>query len=79
MTVFLPSVHPPDLTPVDRVWAHAKHSLANLDVVALDRLDVRQEMTAGTGGEPGARCVGSRSGRVHFCIAQGGGTRLALI
>ncbi|MFJ9713601.1 transposase [Streptomyces sp. NPDC101234] len=29
----------PDLNPVDGVWAHVKRSLANLAVVALDRLE----------------------------------------
>jgi hypothetical protein len=28
-----------DLNPVDWVWAHVKRSLANLAVVALDRLE----------------------------------------
>ncbi|MYR59321.1 hypothetical protein GTY54_24800, partial [Streptomyces sp. SID625] len=29
----------PDLSPVEWVWAHIKRSLANLVVVALDRLE----------------------------------------
>jgi transposase len=29
----------PDLNPVEGVWAHVKHSLANLAVLALDRLE----------------------------------------
>ncbi|MCT9010490.1 transposase [Streptomyces rhizosphaerihabitans] len=39
LTVFLPPAYSPDLNPVEWVWAHAKRSLANLAVVALDRLE----------------------------------------
>ncbi|MEV7930840.1 winged helix-turn-helix domain-containing protein [Kitasatospora sp. NPDC088779] len=39
LTVFLLPAHSPDLNPVEWVWAHVKHSLANLAVVALDRLE----------------------------------------
>ncbi|WP_405770663.1 transposase [Actinacidiphila glaucinigra] len=41
LTVFLlPAYSPPDLNPVEGVWAHVKRSLANLAVMALDRLEV---------------------------------------
>ncbi|WP_369362490.1 transposase [Streptomyces sp. CG4] len=39
LTVFLLPPYSPDLNPVDGVWAHVKRSLANLAVVALDRLE----------------------------------------
>ncbi len=39
LTVFLLPAYPPDLNPVEWVWAHVKHSLANPAVVALDRLE----------------------------------------
>lgn len=39
LTVFLLPAHSPDLNPVGWVWAHVKRSLANLAVVALDRLE----------------------------------------
>ncbi|MDX3130591.1 IS630 family transposase [Streptomyces europaeiscabiei] len=39
LTVFLLPAYSPDLNPVEWVWAHVKRSLANLAVVALDRLD----------------------------------------
>ncbi len=39
LTVFLLPAYSPDLNPVERVWAHIKRSLANLAVVALDRLE----------------------------------------
>lgn len=39
LTVFPLPAHSPDLNPVEWVWAHVKHSLANLAVVALDRLE----------------------------------------
>ncbi|MFJ8364637.1 transposase [Streptomyces sp. NPDC093984] len=39
LTVFLLPAYSPDLNPVEWVWAHVKHSLANLAVVALDRLE----------------------------------------
>src|SRR3954471_20453832 len=39
LTVFLLPAHSPDLNPVEGVWAHVKPSLANLAVVALDRLE----------------------------------------
>ncbi|MER5548578.1 transposase [Streptomyces sp. NPDC002589] len=39
LTVFLLPAYSPDLNPVDGVWAHVKRSLANLGVVALDRLE----------------------------------------
>ncbi|MEV5646423.1 transposase [Streptomyces flaveolus] len=38
-TVFLLPAYSPDLNPAEGVWAHAKHSLANLAVAALDRLE----------------------------------------
>ncbi|GAA2509539.1 hypothetical protein GCM10010406_52490 [Streptomyces thermolineatus] len=38
LTVFLLPAYTSDLTPVEGVWAHVKRSLANLAVVALDRL-----------------------------------------
>lgn len=38
-TVFLLPAYSPDLNPVEWVWAHVKRSLANLAVVALDRLE----------------------------------------
>ncbi len=38
-TVFLLPAYSPDLNPVEGVWAHVKRSLANLAVVALDRLE----------------------------------------
>ncbi|XIG79574.1 DDE endonuclease [Streptomyces sp. SGAir0957] len=40
LTVFLLPAYSPDLNPVEGVWAHVKRSLANLAVVALDRLEV---------------------------------------
>jgi hypothetical protein len=40
LTVFLLPAYSPDLNPVEWVWAHAKRSLANLAVVALDRLEM---------------------------------------
>lgn len=39
LTEFLLPAYSPDLNPVDGVRAHIKHSLANLAVVALDRLE----------------------------------------
>jgi hypothetical protein len=39
LTVFLLPAYSPDLNPVAWVWAPAKRSLANLTVVALDRLE----------------------------------------
>ncbi|MFD3658880.1 transposase [Streptomyces sp. NPDC058620] len=39
LTVFLLPAYAPDLNPVEGVWAHVKNSLANLAVVALDRLE----------------------------------------
>ncbi|MET8624467.1 transposase [Kitasatospora sp. NPDC004669] len=39
LTVFLLPVYSSDLNPVEWVWAHVKRSLANLAVVALDRLE----------------------------------------
>ncbi|MFE5097247.1 transposase [Streptomyces sp. NPDC056638] len=39
-TMFLLPAHSPDLNPVEGVWAHVRHSLTNLAVVALDRLEV---------------------------------------
>ncbi|GHH85969.1 hypothetical protein GCM10018793_56030 [Streptomyces sulfonofaciens] len=37
--VFLLPAYSPDLNPVEWVWAHVKHRLADLAVVALDRLE----------------------------------------
>lgn len=39
LTVFLLPAYLPDLKPVEWVWAHVKHSLANLAVVSLDQLE----------------------------------------
>lgn len=39
LTVFLLPAYSPDLNPVEGVWTHVKRSLANLAVVALDRLE----------------------------------------
>ncbi|GLW75116.1 hypothetical protein Kpho02_74130 [Kitasatospora phosalacinea] len=39
LTVFLLPAYSPDLSPVEWVRAHVKHSLANLAVMALDRLE----------------------------------------
>ncbi|WP_434975507.1 transposase [Streptomyces mesophilus] len=39
LSVFLLPAYSPDLNPVEWVWAHVKRSLANLAVVALDRLE----------------------------------------
>lgn len=39
LTVFLLPAYSPGLNPVEWVWAHVKRSLANLAVVALDRLE----------------------------------------
>jgi transposase len=39
LTVFLLPAYSPDLNPVEGMWAHVKRSLANLAVVALDRLE----------------------------------------
>ncbi|MFG2833100.1 transposase [Streptomyces sp. NPDC048434] len=40
LTVFLLPAYSPELNPVEGVWAHIKHSLANLAVMALDHLEV---------------------------------------
>jgi hypothetical protein len=40
LTVFLLPAYSPGLNSVEWVWAHVKRSLANLAVVALDRLDL---------------------------------------
>ncbi|MCZ1006904.1 transposase [Streptomyces lydicus] len=40
LTVFLLPAYSPDLNPVEGVWAHIKHSMTNLAVIALDRLEV---------------------------------------
>lgn len=37
--VLLLLVHSPDLNPAEGVWAHIERSLANLAVMALDRLE----------------------------------------
>jgi transposase len=39
LTVFLLPAYSPGLNPVEWVWAHINRSLANLAVVALDRLE----------------------------------------
>ncbi|MFD3682530.1 transposase [Streptomyces sp. NPDC058613] len=39
LTVFLLPAYSSDLNPVEWVWAHVKRSLANLAVMALDRLE----------------------------------------
>jgi putative transposase len=39
LTLFLLPVYSPGLNPAEWVWAHLKRSLANLAVVALDRLE----------------------------------------
>ncbi|MFF9206584.1 transposase [Streptomyces sp. NPDC014986] len=39
LRVFLLPAYSPDLNPVEGVWAHVKRSLANLAIVALDRLE----------------------------------------
>ena len=39
LTVFVLPAYSPDLNPVEWVWAHVKRSLANLAVMALDRLE----------------------------------------
>ncbi|XMN04677.1 transposase [Streptomyces griseobrunneus] len=39
LSVFLLPAYSPDLNPVEWVWAHVKRSLANLAVMALDRLE----------------------------------------
>ncbi|MGX1976920.1 IS630 family transposase [Streptomyces kronopolitis] len=39
LTVFLLPAYSPDLNPVEWVWAHVKRSLANLAVMALNRLE----------------------------------------
>ncbi|WP_455754088.1 transposase [Streptomyces goshikiensis] len=39
LTAFLMPAYAPDLNPVEGVWAHVKRSLANLAVIALDRLE----------------------------------------
>ncbi|MBP2056782.1 transposase [Streptomyces griseochromogenes] len=39
LTAFLPPAYSPDLNPVESVWVHVKRSLADLAVVALDRLE----------------------------------------
>ncbi|MEU1050234.1 transposase [Streptomyces sp. NPDC005897] len=44
LTVFLLPAYSPDLNPVEWVWAHVKRSLANLAVVALDRLEALVRM-----------------------------------
>ncbi|MGW0424595.1 IS630 family transposase [Streptomyces sp. NPDC003015] len=67
LTVFLLPAYSPDLNPVEWVWAHVKRSLANLAVVALDRLEalVRNRL----------KCLQYRSGILDGFIA---GTGLAL-
>ncbi|GGZ30181.1 hypothetical protein GCM10010365_58340 [Streptomyces poonensis] len=47
-TVFLLPAYAPDLNPVEGVWAHVKHSLAGLAVVALDRLESRLSYATGS-------------------------------
>ncbi|MFD5660003.1 transposase [Streptomyces hirsutus] len=37
--MFLLPAHAPDLNPVEGVWVHVRRSLADLAVVALDRLE----------------------------------------
>ncbi|WP_369386333.1 transposase [Streptomyces sp. CG1] len=39
LTVFLLPTYAPELNPVEYLWAHVKHSLANLASTALDRLE----------------------------------------
>jgi hypothetical protein len=39
LTVFILPAYAPELNPVEYLWAHIKHSLANLTSVALDRLE----------------------------------------
>ncbi|GAA0698352.1 hypothetical protein GCM10010193_61650 [Kitasatospora atroaurantiaca] len=39
LTVFLLPAYSPGLNPVEWVWAHVKRSLANLAIMALDRLE----------------------------------------
>lgn len=39
LTVFLLPAYSPDLNPVEGVWAYVKRTLANLAVMALDRLE----------------------------------------
>ena len=40
LSVLLLPAYSPDLNPVEWVWAHVKRSLANLAVMALDRLGI---------------------------------------
>ncbi|WP_199800731.1 transposase [Streptomyces marianii] len=47
LTVFLRPAYAPDLNPVEWVWAHVKRSLANLAVVALDRLALVRNLSTG--------------------------------
>ncbi|MGW4896001.1 IS630 family transposase [Kitasatospora sp. NPDC004240] len=39
LTVYILPAYAPDLNPVEWLWAHVKHSLANLSSVAVDRLE----------------------------------------
>ncbi|MFJ2189735.1 transposase [Kitasatospora sp. NPDC087861] len=39
LTVFILPAYAPELNAVEYLWAHVKHSLANLATVALDRLE----------------------------------------
>ncbi|MFE0514386.1 transposase [Streptomyces sp. NPDC058964] len=71
LTVFLLPAYSPGLTPIEGVWAHVKRGLANLAVVALDRVetlarnrlkrlrygpDALDGFTTGTGSPSTARC-----------------------
>ncbi|MFJ2399516.1 transposase [Streptomyces sp. NPDC087843] len=64
LTVFLLPACSPDLNPVEWVWAHVKRSLANLAVMALDRLEalVRNRLKRVQYRPPHPRWLHSRTG-----------------
>ncbi len=65
LTVFLLPAYSPDLNPVEWVWAHVKRNLANLAVVALDRLAERFTEAADENDSSPAACSGAGGTRTH--------------
>nr|WP_245984641.1 transposase [Streptomyces tateyamensis] len=52
LTVSILPAYAPDLNPVEWLWAHVKHSLANLSSVAVDRLEALVRKPAQTAPVP---------------------------